>query len=203
MYIPEPYRIKDVSEAISHIRNNPFGLLITQNSEVADTTHLPVMISENGERNLLLSGHMAAANQQSEVRSGSPCKMIFTGPHSYISPEWYIEKDVPTWNYISVEAEGHLRWLRDEESFEMIGNQMRMHEGIDSMNMDTETMVRALMSRIRCFEIIVDSLEMCNKMSQKKSTEEVRSIVKGLRSTGDAMSIRVARIMEDLSLKDR
>ena len=35
-----------------------------------------------------------------------------TGPHAYISPEWYgLEDRVPTWNYVAVELEGPVRAL--------------------------------------------------------------------------------------------
>ena len=39
--------------------------------------------------------------------------MIFKGPQAYVSPSWYATKAehgkvVPTWNYIVVQASGHL-----------------------------------------------------------------------------------------------
>ena len=203
MYIPESYRITDASVAIRYITNNPFGLLITQNSELPDTTLLPFMVSEGKEGDLQLFGHMAANKQQSNTISDNLCKVIFTGPHCYISPEWYSAPDVPTWNYIAVEVSGSIRLLKEEDSYELVKNQMRHHEGIGSINKRSESIINSMMAQILCFVIRVDSLEMCVKMSQKKSIEDIRSIVNGLRSTRKPICQQVAEIMEDVNLKGR
>jgi transcriptional regulator len=36
----------------------------------------------------------------------------FVGPHAYISPTWYgTPNQVPTWNYVSIEARGRVQLL--------------------------------------------------------------------------------------------
>ena len=41
--------------------------------------------------------------------------MVFSGPHSYVSPSLYAErKSVPTWNYIAIHATGRLEVVADE-----------------------------------------------------------------------------------------
>jgi transcriptional regulator len=52
--------------------------------------------------------HLAGANPCAEaVRARGRVLLVFTGPNAYVSPDWYGAPDqVPTWNYVSVEAEG-------------------------------------------------------------------------------------------------
>ena len=43
--------------------------------------------------------------------------VIFTGPHAYISPRWYEDKErVPTWNYTAVHAYGVPQMLDDPKA---------------------------------------------------------------------------------------
>jgi transcriptional regulator len=201
MYIPEPYKVNDDSDARQFIKDNPFGLLITQSVETVFTTLLPVLVSENHDGSLKLKGHMAALNEQSRTGASMNCKIIFTGPHSYISPAWYPKPGVPTWNYIAVEASGMINWLDEKESIELIKSQMIMHEGEKAMNSDTDLLIRNMLDQLVCFAINVNKLEMCVKMSQDKNPDHIRSIVQGLRSTDTPIANQIAELMEQINLK--
>ena len=51
------------------------------------------------------------------------------GPDAYISPDWYGTPDqVPTWNYLAVEAEGPLRRLDEDELTQLLDDLSAEHE---------------------------------------------------------------------------
>ena len=59
---------------------------------------------------MCLRGHVARANAVWKAGEGEALA-IFLGPHAYVSPNWYPSKAatgkaVPTWNYITVHAQG-------------------------------------------------------------------------------------------------
>ena len=50
---------------------------------------------------------MARANPQlAHCVPGRRATAIFHGPHAYVSPGWYEQPGVPTWNYIAVHCHG-------------------------------------------------------------------------------------------------
>ena len=82
----------------------PFALVIGVGEDRAHAAHTPVIRGEDGT----LRFHLARTNPACRaIAASGRALIVFSGPHDYISPEWYgIEDQVPTWNYLSVEAEG-------------------------------------------------------------------------------------------------
>ena len=63
----------------------------------------------------MIEGHFAKANPHWKSLAGHETLVVFSGPHSYVSPTLYIEElSVPTWNYIAVHAYGMLELVEDE-----------------------------------------------------------------------------------------
>jgi transcriptional regulator len=69
---------------------------------------VPVVI--DGDR---LQLHLANGNGIARHLDGATALFVVSGPHGYISPDWYGlgPDEVPTWNYVSVELEGVVRKL--------------------------------------------------------------------------------------------
>jgi transcriptional regulator len=56
--------------------------------------------------------HMAKNNPQWREFFDDEVLVVFSGPHSYVSPRWYEQKErVPTWNYAAVHAYGTVKML--------------------------------------------------------------------------------------------
>ncbi|MGY8640031.1 MAG: FMN-binding negative transcriptional regulator [Verrucomicrobiales bacterium] len=112
MYTPQDFKIDDPELIRLFIEENSFGILVSSRdgSEV-DDTHLPLVLSDDG--NYLL-GHIAKANKHWRNWETNPCvKVIFHGPHSYVSPTYYAsEFNVPTWNYTAVSISGSIVFFR-------------------------------------------------------------------------------------------
>ena len=60
---------------------------------------------------------MAKNNPQWEAFFDEEVLVVFHGPHAYVSPRWYAEKErVPTWNYAAVHAFGKVRAFHEPEA---------------------------------------------------------------------------------------
>ena len=92
------------------MRANPFVVLVSASDDGPFASHVPVVIRET-EDELIVRGHVAKANPHWRYLEQQPrCLTIFHGPHSYISPILYTNREsVPTWNYGAVHLYGNAR----------------------------------------------------------------------------------------------
>src|SRR4051812_6154218 len=120
MYNPHAFRVEDRKSLLDFIRSNSFGILVSRKINGLMATHIPLLVEEMSDGGLKLIGHMAKANGQWQSDE-SEVLVIFSGPHTYISPSWYDEPNsVPTWNYVAVHAEGKLKLLDDARLSEVL-----------------------------------------------------------------------------------
>jgi transcriptional regulator len=115
MYIPKFNQIQDRALLIEAMRTWSFAVLFGPDANGAPVaTHLPLVVRDEGEHGVL-EGHFALANPHWKALAGRETLVVFSGPHSYVSPSLYVErKSVPTWNYIAVHATGTLQLIEDE-----------------------------------------------------------------------------------------
>jgi transcriptional regulator len=85
--------------------------------------HAPVLVA--GPDRLLF--HVSRGNRAK--LDGKRAVVSVLGPDAYISPDWYgTEDQVPTWNYLAVEAEGPLRRLDEAELAVLLDDLSAAHE---------------------------------------------------------------------------
>ena len=123
----QPAHFAETRPEVLHrlIREEPFGLLVTDGPGGLDANHIPFEVDPDPVPLGTLRGHVARANPVwRDAARDVEALVIFQGPGTYISPAWYPTKKetgkvVPTWNYVVVHAHGPLRviddrdWLRD------------------------------------------------------------------------------------------
>lgn len=128
MYQPKQFAVSEPDTLHAAMRVHPLGTLVTlQDGElVADEVPFFLDPTPSADHpNGLLKAHVARANPLWHRHDASKqVLVIFKGPQAYVSPSWYPTKAehgkvVPTWNYIVVQASGHLMqkdgdpaWLR-------------------------------------------------------------------------------------------
>ena len=197
MYTPPKFRIEDPEKIRSFIEENSFGLLLSHDGVDIHDTHTPFVHTEDGR---YLLGHIARANPQwKSWNGGTAVKVIFTGPHSYISPRFYVsEFAVPTWNYTAISITGHVTIIEDKS--EVLQFLDRLIAGNESSEepwiLDrTDERYMALLSGIVVFSISMDSVEASFKLNQNKSEEDQRKVIASLTSTGCPFDRDVARLM--------
>src|SRR5580658_10444124 len=119
MYTPKFNHIDDRSLLLEAMRTWSFAILFGPGPDGAPTaTHLPLVVHDEGEHSdvvCTLEGHFARANPHWKSLAGRETLIVFSGPHSYVSPTLYANrKSVPTWNYVAIHATGILQIVEDE-----------------------------------------------------------------------------------------
>jgi len=198
MYIPPHYRNEDPDQIREFIRNNAFGILVSNGPGGPRATHLPLEYGKNRSSADVLQGHFARANPQWEhITDGQEVLCIFNGPHTYVSSSWYQEEEVPTWNYMAVHVRGSYRKQSEEELWESLNNLVDKYEkdsehpvSLDQLSPRTLRQIRGIVG----FEIRIASLEAAYKLSQGREQDHPR-IMEELRKRGGT-SAEVAAAMK-------
>jgi transcriptional regulator len=118
VYTPRAFAEPDLAHLDALVAADPFVTLVTTGADGAPfASHLPVLYRRDGGH-VLVEGHWAKPNPQAQ-HSG-PALMIVHGPHAYVSPSWYPDKEaaarVPTWNYAVAHLSGTLQPFADEDA---------------------------------------------------------------------------------------
>ncbi len=113
---PNPaYRGADVARNLDFAREVSFGVLTMAGPGGPLVSHLPFVLNEAGDR---FGAHIVRSNPIWKALRSGPIEavMVVSGPHGYISPDWYgVEDQVPTWNYVAVHLRGKVRLAPDED----------------------------------------------------------------------------------------
>ena len=130
MYLPRAFAETDLSALDGLLERDNFVTLVTVRDAAPVVSHLPVLYRRDGDR-IELRGHWARPNPQA-THSGHALAIVH-GPHAYVSPAWYPDKEaqarVPTWNYAVAHLEGELSVFDDEASLAAIVDGLsRQHE---------------------------------------------------------------------------
>ena len=116
MYTPRFNQVSDRTVLIEAMRSYFFAIVFgpLASSETADATHLPLVVKDEGPHGTI-QGHFARANPHCSALSHREALVVFSGPHTYVSPTLYVEPlSVPTWNYIAIHASGTVELVEDE-----------------------------------------------------------------------------------------
>lgn len=202
MYIPKAFQVSDKPKLYDFIKSNSFGILFSQIESGPFATHLPFLIDENSGEGGVLISHIAKANPHWKNLNNEEVLVVFSGPHTYISPTWYNEKNtVPTWNYVAVHVYGTVRILDEkEEMVELMKKTVDFYEASMPNPWNTQfdnDFIEGLMRGIVGFEISINKIEGKWKLNQNHSIERQQNVVNGLKTSNKYNSIEIASIMEE------
>jgi transcriptional regulator len=201
MYNLPHFKEPDEKVVIEFVKQHPFAMLIgvdTASKPVA--TQVPVFIDERNGR-LFLTGHIQRKTDHHNAFEQNPnVLVVFTGAHTYVSASWYENKQVAsTWNYMSVHAKGILRFLTDEELFEVLKRTTHHFENNPHSPSLLEKMsdeyVQGNMKAIVAFEVEVQDLNHVFKLSQNRDEKSYDNIVNELKKQ-DREAKEIAALME-------
>ena len=135
-----------------------------------------------------ISGHVARQNPQSQTFDGRQAGVVvFRGPHGYISPTWYADKNVvPTWNFAVVHARGRPRAITEKATLHaMLAKLIAKFESYEASGYDfsklPDSYVSSLMGGIVGFEMEIESLEGKFKLGQEHGEGDKQSVLEHLR----------------------
>ena len=112
MHPAAPFRLTDRARLIDQLRLQPFVAVFAPTPQGLRVAHAPVVV-RTLPSGVVLDFHLSKGNDLSPLFSaGAAALAVSLGPEAYISPDWYgLADQVPTWNYVSVEAEGPVSLL--------------------------------------------------------------------------------------------
>lgn len=145
--------------------------------------HAPVVVTASDR----IRFHVARSNRAVPALDGSRALLSCLGPDAYISPDWYGTADqVPTWNYLAVEAEGPLRQLDEAELTGLLDALSADHEERLAPKPSwtrakmTPGRFEAMLKAIIGFELQVEALRGTRKLGQHKQETERAGAAAGL-----------------------
>jgi transcriptional regulator len=197
MYSPPYNVVEDRAELAGFMRANNFPILVTGTGGSLVASHLPVIVAER-ENRIVLDMHMAKSNPQWKEFFDDEVLVVFHGPHAYVSPRWYEDKErVPTWNYAAVHAYGLPKVISDKKAKQE--SQRRLVELMDPQWLPafdnlSDKYVGMMLDGIVNFEIAVTRLETRWKLSQNRSSREMELIAAQLEKSGDSTERSLAAL---------
>ena len=205
MYIPEHAKCTDLSVLDRLAEHASFGTLVSTVDSAPFATHLPVLMRRSG-RKICIQGHWARPNPQWMDIERQRVLFIFHGPHAYISPQWYLEPGdrVPTWNYVAAHLYGRVRLEHDADRLREFLHALaeKYESGTEhpwNYRRASERTQRAVAGVVG-FELLVDEVQIKQKLSQHDSEGNIRGAIAGLRAAGTVEARQVAGLMEDCLL---
>jgi len=171
---------KDAGEMLGFIRRIAFCTICVDGPALV---HAPVLVLEPDR----LRFHVSRGNRAATALDGARAIASCLGPDAYISPDWYVAQDqVPTWNYVVVEAEGPLRRLEADELVALLDGLSDEHEArLAPKPAWTRAKMRpglfeGMLKAIVGYELRIEELRGTRKLGQHKGDEERLSVAAAL-----------------------
>lgn len=193
------FRWSDRDEMLAFVAKTAFAHLFAQTPQGPMVAHVPVSVTREGH----LRFHLARGNALTKHLEGLTALASIAGPDAYISPDWYgLDDQVPTWNYVAVEAEGPVRRLSETELVAQVDDLSATHE---AQLLPKKPWTRAKMTpglfekmlpAIVGFELHVADMRGTVKMGQNKRAAEMEGAAAGLET---ASRTDVAAMMRKLA----
>ncbi|MFZ5637261.1 MAG: FMN-binding negative transcriptional regulator [Pseudomonadota bacterium] len=201
MYQPRHFIETDLAALDALIAAEPFVTLITSGDDGQPfASHLPVLYRRDGER-VTIEGHWARPNPQAS--HAGRALMIVHGPHAYVSPAVYPDKQtaarVPTWNYAVAHLRGSLDAFEDEAALgDLVARMSARFETavgrdwrFEPEREDHRNQLRGIVG----FRFEPSRIDLKFKLSQNHPPANRRAVCEDLAARGDADARAVAALM--------
>lgn len=202
MYLPRAFAETDLGALDRLAEHYDFGSLITVRDGAPTVSHLPLLYRRDGEQ-VELRGHWARPNAQ--ARHAGPALAVLQGPHAYISPGWYADKEsaarVPTWNYAIAHLHGELDTFDDEAGLAALVDELsQRHErriGSDWRFESEREELRRQLRGIVGFRFRAERIELKFKLSQNHPLRNRENVAGQLQAQPRDDSRAVAALMRE------
>ena len=177
----------------------------TSANDVHLVTRLPFAIDVEAGVVKALRAHMNANNPQASQIDGASVLISFSGPDSYVSPNWRTSSDRgATWDYTAVNVWGRCRVKRERPFFEKLitdlarANESKVADIVDkpqwSLDSVTADYVDRLFPALVSFEVQIDEIKGISKLHQDFPEADAIGVSDNLDKVGteDATAIAIA-----------
>lgn len=202
MYTPKHFAEQDLAGLDALAARDAFATLVTVADGLPCVNHLPVLYRRDGD-SIELRGHWSRANPQ--WRHAGPALAIVHGPHAYVSPGWYTDKEpmarVPTWNYVIAHLHGTLD-VHDDPDFTaaVVADLSERHEtalGSDWRYEADNPAHSVQLKGIIGFRLRVTGVELKFKLSQNHPEANVRGAAAALAASPREGDREIAALMTE------
>ena len=203
MYTPRAFGETDLAALDALVARDPFVTLVTNGGDGSmQVSHLPTLYAREGDR-ILLEGHWARPNPQ--AAHAARATAIVHGPHAYVSPSWYPDKEpaarVPTWNYAVAHLHGTLQRYDDTAQLASLVDRLsRRFEptvGRDWRFEPDRADLRAQLRGIVGFVLHVERVELKFKLNQNHPAANVAAVIEALQAQPGPAQREVAELMRE------
>lgn len=183
------------------LQQYPFGLVVSVADGESAISHVPFLVDPSAG---VIFWHMARANPQAAtLAEGAGATLVFQGPHGYISPRWYAQPAVPTWNYVAVHASGAVELLSGAGLAQLIKRQSRQFEGEGGLGNFEESGAYAHMQDVIVgFRMQARLLQGKLKLSQNRSNADRAEVIRQLLASPRVGDQALGQFMRDLMTHD-
>lgn len=201
MHPTKLFQTDDIAHLTALFEANPFCLVIASQSNQPVAAHTPVILDNTPTGPPLIRFHLAKTNPVTDaIHSSGRALIVATGPHDYVSPNWYRlgPDQVPTWNYLSAEAEGPTSPLSEEETETFLRDlSAKFEAGLApkpqwTLDKFDAKKLKMLTKGIMAFRLIPDRFEGVVKLNQNKPEDARNAVAEALGDTP------IARLMRDM-----
>lgn len=178
MYIPQHFSVREREQALALIDQFGFAQMTSVIDGQMHCTHLAFIRDAN-----TLYGHLALANPQAKamLQGTAEVQVCFTGPHGYISPSWYVNAGVPTWNYAAVHVYGVPQVIPEPDRVQaLLASLTAYYEQSLPAPWQPDYDARQLRA-IVAFALPISRLDAKFKMSQNRPAEDRAGVLLALR----------------------
>ena len=181
MFNPDYFKIDDRDEMLAFLNANNFGLLISQQDSTPCASHIPFLPNADASQ---LRCHLARANPQWKQLEGQRVLVALQGPHDYISPTWYRNPGVPTWNYQALHIYGTCRVFDDAGELSQLVNALAALHESGSENPWQPDYGEKMLRGIVGIDITVDEIQCKYKLSQNRPVDDHKPVIEQLEARG-------------------
>ncbi len=201
MFIPADFVETDLAWLDRLLERDAFVTVVTTGSDgLPQVTLLPVVYRRDGD-DILIEGHWARPNPQ--AGHAGPALVLVHGPHGYVSPGWYPDKEaqarVPTWNYAAAELRGTLEPVTDPDALiDMLDRLSAKYEaqvGGDWDLLPIEPRQRRMLAGIIGFRFRAQQVQIKLKLSQNHPQANQHSVIDALSALDSPPSHELAQWM--------
>lgn len=206
-YPPAWRQETDHARAVQLMMSHPFAHMITSHHGL-NATRVPFVTDMIGSEPTAIRGHLNRQNPQTQGLDGADVLVVFSGPSTYVSPHWRIDKGRGgTYDFEEVTIRGTARVVEGLDTFRtLIDDLSSLIEPqyaaagdypIWQTSMAPAGYIESLLPNIVQFEIEVTSCEMISKLHQQFPREDRQSIAEHLDRCGRDDSTAIASRIRD------
>lgn len=189
IYIPERHKEADRQFLTSFFADYSFAMVVTTHGGL-HISNVPTVYTPAPEGWGKVWWHLAKTNgQNAPLVEGGEATLIFHGPHSYISPNWYENgRAVPTWNFAVVHATGKVKRRDDDAEFaqrlsQLVNqNEKRYAAGETKWKLADlpESYLKGMRQGIVAYELDIESVEAKFKLGQERIAGDRSGVLSAL-----------------------